>query len=425
MRTTLFFVPAELAGWPVFGFGWMLLAWIVLAVVAGLILWQRPSARRELPGYLPVFLLVAAVIAFVLPTLVEAGPSGKPIGLPIRGYGVMMMLGTVCGVGLAAYRAWQVGIDPEMIYSLAIAMFLAGIVGARLFYVIEYWNQEFSPQRTGSVLATIQTIVNVPKGGLVVYGSVLFGVPAGVWFCRKRGLQVLKIGDVIAPSMVVGLSLGRLGCFLNGCCFGGVCLTHDYALTFPADSPPYLQQERYGWRSGVWLEVDDRRDALVVGYVAPDGAAAAAGLRPGDQVLTINGSEIASLDEARQKLAAASTSYEIQTPDHIVRWTSAKPPPRSVPIHAAQLYAAIDAALMAAVLWFYFPFRRRDGEVFAILLTFHPISRFLIEMIRSDEPKYPLTISQWISIGLVIAGIVLWIAIERGPRRSTTAAAAG
>jgi phosphatidylglycerol:prolipoprotein diacylglycerol transferase len=423
VRTTLFYLPAELAGRPVFGLGWLLLAWIVLAVVAGLVLWQRPSMRRELPSYLPVFLLVAAVIAFMLPTLVEVGPNGKPIGLPIRGYGVMMMLGTVCGVGLAAYRAWQVGIDPETIYSLAIAMFLAGIVGARLFYVIEYWNQEFSPARTGSTWATIQAIVNVPKGGLVVYGSVLFGVPAGIWFCRKRGLPVLKIGDVIAPSMVVGLALGRLGCFFNGCCFGGVCVTHSYALTFPADSPPYLQHEKYGWRSGVWLEYDEKKSGVIVAYVAPSGAAAAIGLQPGDEVTKINGSQFATLDDARHKLAAASNSFEIETSDRIVRWTSAKPPPRSVPIHATQLYAAIDAALMAAVLWFYFPFRRRDGEVFAILLTIHPISRFLIEMIRSDEPKYPLTISQWISIGLLLAGIALWIAIELGPRQSQTASA--
>jgi phosphatidylglycerol:prolipoprotein diacylglycerol transferase len=423
VRTTLFYLPAELAGRPVFGFGWLLLAWIALAFVAAIILWQRQSARRQLPGYAPVFLLVAVVIAFILPTLVEFAPNGKPIGLPIRGYGVMMMFGTVCGVGLAAYRAWQVGLDPETIYSLAIAMFLAGIVGARLFYVVEYWSQEFSPQRTGSVRATIWAIVNVPKGGLVVYGSVLFGVPAGIWFCRRRGLPVLKIGDIIAPSMVVGLALGRLGCFLNGCCFGGVCLTHNYALTFPADSPPYLQHEKYGWRSGVWLDVDEPKDLLVVGYLDPNGPAAIAGLRSGDQVLTINGAEPASLDDARSRLAAAGNSFEIATPARIVRWTSARPPQRSVPIHAAQLYAAIDAALMAAVLWFFFPFRRHDGEVFAILLTIHPISRFFIEMIRSDEPKYPLTISQWISIVLLIAGIALWIAVERSPRRPASALA--
>lgn len=416
MRTTLFYVPAEFAGQPLFGIGWLLFAWIALGVVGALILWQNPQTRRELPGYLPVFLLIAAVIAFVLPTLVEPGPGGKPLGLPVRGYGVMMMLGTVLAVALAAYRAHQVGIDPDVIYSLAITMFIAGIIGARVFYVAEYWNQEFSPRRTGSVIATIQSIANVPKGGLVVYGSVLFGVPAGIWFCLRRGLKVLAIGDIIAPSMVVGQSLGRVGCFLNGCCFGGVCLNHDYAMTFPADSPPYAQHASLGWHSGLWpIEKGDR---VAVGYLDPAGPASHAGLKPGDHIASINGVAVDSLSRAQQLLASSQSGFEIATDDgRVARWTTPPAPPRSVPIHAAQLYAAIDAGLLACFLWLFFPYRTRDGEVFAVLLTVHPISRFLIEMIRSDEPKYPLTVSQWLSIGLFLAGIALWIAIERGPRR--------
>ena len=56
---------------------------------------------------------------------------------------------------------------------------------------------------------------------------MLAGLPAGIWYLPPRGLPILAIGDIIAPSMVVGLALGRVGCFLNGCCFGGVCLTPD------------------------------------------------------------------------------------------------------------------------------------------------------------------------------------------------------
>ena len=122
---------------------------------------------------------------------------------------------------------------------------------------------------------------------------------------------------------------------------------------------------------------------------------------------------------------AAKTSIEIETGDgRILRWLTAGGPPRSVPVHAAQLYAAIDAGLLALVLWFFFPYRRRDGEVFALLLTVHPISRFFLEMIRSDEPKYPLTVSQWISLVLVAAGVALWIYIEQQPRGSALPSAA-
>jgi phosphatidylglycerol:prolipoprotein diacylglycerol transferase len=297
-------------------------------------------------------------------------------------------------------------------------MIIAGFVGARLFYVVQYWQHEFSPVQTGSLLNTLAAIVNVPKGGLVVYGSFLFGVPAGIWYCLRRGLSPLAVGDLIAPSMLVGLALGRIGCLLNGCCFGGVCLTADYAVTFPAGSPPYLQHEGLGWRSGVWLNERDGR--AVVAYIAPQGPARDTGLAVGDEIVSINGAMIASLDEARGRLAAAAGAVEVATADgRVLRWLAREKPPRSVPVHPAQLYAAIDAALFAAVLWFYFPYRRRDGEVFALLVTLHPVSRFLLEIVRDDEPGRlgtTLTISQWISVAIFACSIALWVYIERAAR---------
>jgi phosphatidylglycerol:prolipoprotein diacylglycerol transferase len=75
------------------------------------------------------------------------------------------------------------------------------------------------------------------------------------------------------------------------------------------------------------------------------------------------------------------------------------------------------------VLWLYYPFRRRDGEVFALLITLHPISRFLLEMIRSDEPGQfgtELTISQWLSLGLLAAAGVLWWYVETRSKNQRT-----
>jgi phosphatidylglycerol:prolipoprotein diacylglycerol transferase len=258
----------------------------------------------------------------------------------------------------------------------------------------------------------------VPQGGLVVYGSVLFGLPAGLWFCRKRGLAPLAVGDIIAPSMLLGLALGRIGCFLNGCCYGGVCLGATYAVTFPLGSPPYAQHAAEGWHTGIWLKNEGNR--VVVAYIAPQDRDKDIDLKPGDEVESINGAEVASLADARKKLATAAGVLEIETGEgRVIRWHGTEPPPRSVPVHPAQLYATIDAALLALILWLYFPFRRREGEVFAIMLIVHPVSRFFLEMIRVDEPGQfgtSLSISQWISIGIFIAGIVLLIWLER-PRQ--------
>jgi len=74
---------------------------------------------------------------------------------------------------------------------------------------------------------------------------------------------------------------------------------------------------------------------------------------------------------------------------------------------------------LAAFLWLYFPFRLRDGEVFALLLTLHPISRFLLELIRDDEPGQfgtALTISQWLSLVMLLVATGLWWYLLRQPR---------
>ena len=418
MRSTLFFIPAEVAGVSVFGVGWLLAAWLVVGLAVLAVFVRRQGWNRETLSYIPFVLIVAAVIAFVLPNLVEPLPGGGS-GVPIRGFGVMFMLATVAGVGLAAYRAWQLGIDTEVIYSLAFTMFVAGLIGARLFYIVPNWDEFQKP----TLRETAAALLNFTEGGLVVYGSVLFGLPAGIWFLRRRGLAILPMADIIAPSMALGQAIGRLGCFLNGCCYGGVCLAAPWAVTFPSEplpSPPYQQHLQGGWHSGVWLEDDGGR--VGIAYVAPRSPADRAGVRPGDVVERINGSGFESLSEARERLARGAGTYEIETTGgDIFRWVTARGPERSVPVHPAQIYAAIDAGLLALLLWFYFPFRRREGEVFALLITLHPISRFILEIIRTDEPPRfgtPFTISQLLSLGILALACVLWWYVERQPRTS-------
>ena len=83
---------------------------------------------------------MAAVIVWVLPGICE-----PPHGLPIRGYGMMILLAVVAGTGLAVWRGQRAGIDPEVIVSLAFWMMLPAIVGARAFYVTEYWSESYWP----------------------------------------------------------------------------------------------------------------------------------------------------------------------------------------------------------------------------------------------------------------------------------------
>jgi phosphatidylglycerol:prolipoprotein diacylglycerol transferase len=425
VQSTLFVIPERLAGYPVFGpASWLLAAWIVFS--AGLLfwLWQRPGGSREAAGLVPFLLIVGAVIALVLPRMVVSDVPGQPAGVPIRGFGVMMMLATVAAVGLAAYRAWQVGIDPETIYALSFWMFIAGIIGARLFFIVQYWGEfrRLTPSGSLDLAATFWAALDMTKGGLVVYGSVLAGLPAGAWYCWRRGLPLLVIADIIAPSMVVGQALGRIGCFLNGCCFGGVCLAGGWGVTFPAESPPYKQHLESGWHSGIWLQ--EKAGKVVVAYVAPQSRAAASGIKPGDELEAVNRMAVQDLKSARAALLSSSSSTAVRTTDGRVLWWQLPPlPERTVPVHPTQLYSAIDAGLLALVLWLAYPFRRKDGEIFALLITIHPITRILLEAIRSDEPGRfgtALTISQWISLGILAAAAVLWWYVEADSKNRRT-----
>ena len=103
MRQTLFYVPADVAGMPVFGLGLLLLAWVLLS--AGLLVWlaREGRLRDEWLSYLVILVPVGLVIWFLLPQLVE------PRGLPIRSYGTMMLLAVVSGTVLAAWRARRAG----------------------------------------------------------------------------------------------------------------------------------------------------------------------------------------------------------------------------------------------------------------------------------------------------------------------------
>lgn len=414
MRSTLFVIPHELFGLPVFGLGWLLAAWLTFGAVLLAALIGRQGWNKDTASYLPFLGIVAVLIAIASPWL-EIRQDGIPLGVPVRGFGVMMALAIVCAWTLAVHRTRQMGLDPDVIYSLAMWMIVPGFIGARLFFVIQYWDQFARP----TLAETLQAIVSVTNGGLVMYGSVLAGVPFGIYYLVNRKLPVLAVGDLIAPSMVVGLALGRIGCFLNGCCYGGLC-EGPLGMTFPPGSPPHARHHELGWLYGLRLTSD--ADRVLIESVVPGSAAAEAGVKPGEHVATIRSQEVISGSGALKLLSDAGRQFVLTTEEGGAYAIAAKAwPVRSLPVHPTQLYAALDAALLASFLWFYYPFRRRDGEVFALLVTLHPISRILLEMIRDDEPGQfgtPLTIAQWTSVGILSAALGLWWWLLRRPRGS-------
>jgi phosphatidylglycerol:prolipoprotein diacylglycerol transferase len=307
-------------------------------------------------------------------------------------------------------------------------MFVCGILGARIFYVVEYWSQMRARLETPSLLSLLGMLVNYTRGGLVVYGALAGAAVAFLAFCWRRKLPTLAVADLIAPSLALGQGLGRLGCFLSGCCFGGAC-DLPWAVTFPWATAPHVHQVRTAQTDlhGLWLDFSLSEPTLA--KVEPDSAAARAGLSSGDRLIAVDGQTVASTEQALAMLLSTPPGEELSVVvagKPAVSWTAAEPLPRSRPVHPAQLYSAFDALLLCGLLLAYYPYRRRDGEVIALGLTLHAITRYLLEVIRIDEPAVfgtGLSISQTISVGMLVALAAGWLWLLTRPRGTALPAA--
>jgi phosphatidylglycerol:prolipoprotein diacylglycerol transferase len=162
--------------------------------------------------------------------------------VPIFGFGAMLFLGFVAGAWTAGRRGARIGYPPEMIWDIGIWLFIAGVIGCRIFYCIQYGSRLFYNDVGGhavlkSLPGLVLAAVNLPDGGLVYYGGIPTGLLAAIWICRKRNLNLLALGDVIIPSLFLGMAFGRIGCFLNGCCYGDRC-DLPWGVQFPMGSVP-------------------------------------------------------------------------------------------------------------------------------------------------------------------------------------------
>jgi phosphatidylglycerol:prolipoprotein diacylglycerol transferase len=162
--------------------------------------------------------------------------------VPIFGFGAMLFLGFVAGAWTAGRRGATIGYKPEMIWDIGIWLFIAGVIGCRVFYCIQYGSRLFYNDVGGhavlkSLPGLLLAAVNLPDGGLVYYGGIPAGLLAAFWICRQRHLSLLALGDVLIPSLFLGMAFGRIGCFLNGCCYGDRC-NLPWGVQFPMGSVP-------------------------------------------------------------------------------------------------------------------------------------------------------------------------------------------
>lgn len=163
------------------------------------------------------------------PELFSIGP------IPIRSFGVGLALTFLLGVFYVRKISQRDGKPFEPMLTYAYIMIFGGVLGARLSFVFLHWS-DFSD----NLLSAINPFQPGQFGiaGLNLYGGILLAIGGSVAYALYRKESVLNVFDYFAPTVGLGIGVSRIGCFLNGCCFG-TPTDLPWGITFPEGSIPY------------------------------------------------------------------------------------------------------------------------------------------------------------------------------------------
>jgi len=282
------------------------------------------------------------------PDIFQLGP------IHLRWYGLMLGIAFILCLELGYRRARKYGFPQELVAAIAFWGLLSGLAGARFGYIVSH-PHEFSLGRPWEWIAIWQ-------GGQTFFGGLAGGLIGLTVVVRLKQARWWETADLLAPVMALGHGVGRIGCFMRGCC-GGKVTELPWAIRFPQ----HTDADGYLVGSDVYM------DHLASGKI-----------------------------------------------DLSSHW--------SLPVHPTQLYSVAALLVICAVLWRLYDRRSFDGMVSASYLILYGVWRFAVEFVRT-EPKalFGLTIWQWISIGMVITGVVACACLRKRypPAKRQEDAAAG
>jgi phosphatidylglycerol---prolipoprotein diacylglyceryl transferase len=308
------------------------------------------------------------------------------VHLTVKSYGTMMVIAFLAAVALIRRLSRSFTPDPQYITNASLYSLIAGVIGARLFYVIHYFNQ---------FQGRLLSVFAIWKGGLELLGGILSAIVVISFYARYHKLPVRRYLDILAIGLMLALVFGRIGCFLNGCCFGKPT-NLPWGVRFPYGSYAYISQvypnpERN--RPQPQLKLPDD----FFGYYYEDG-----------------------------KMVYGLKAYKDLTAEQ--KYMVDKGPFRCLPVHPTQLYSSVKGAVLALILYLFW--RRsqkadvsqnhkklfiKPGCTFGLMFIIYGISRFFMEFIRDDNPFEfdGLTISQNIGIAMVVFGVILMVIFEK------------
>lgn len=319
--------------------------------------------------------------------------------LTVKSYGVLMVCGFISAIYIIRRLSRGMGENAEHVTTAALYSLIAGVVGARIFYVIHYWPQ-FKGRGIVEMLA-------VWKGGLELLGGVLLAILIIVVYLWIKKLPVRRYLDILGVGLMLALVFGRVGCFFNGCCFGKPADSF-ISVRFPYGSLAYESQIR-----------PDPARGREKPYI--DLPADFFGL------FDDNNRWITAPKEYKDNYFLKP--YQMLTPQEKFEVTEG--PFRCLPVWPTQIFESL-AALIGTVLLYHHrkkgielqksgakvPFFFKSGVTFALMFIIYGAMRFFIEFLRDDNPIQAdgLTVSQNLSIALVIVNILLiWLFAKMKP----------
>lgn len=429
-------------------------------------------------------------VLFTLPIFKESFP---PDGIPMYGFGAMLFVCFVVVTLWGSRRAKRTAdMPPERFQDMVIWLFVSGIIGARVLYMIQY-SHNFPNE---SISGLLGAFFKIWEGGIIFYGSALggaLGYGLFYWFVLRRlkpHINGWQLADAVAPLLALGLAIGRIGCYLNGCCWGQVACEECKTVPLGAAHFPLLPahardqlvfKQHLQTTTGFATEsrhaimpFDDPRAR--VRAVEAGSPADKAGLKPGDVITKVNGEpntifvdsslteeklkpvlggakvksikelpngrtriefdEIVPFFEVRFRLGADAVVTD-RLEETVRDWPRGKsklalsvervsdekkdgepkklavdlPPfaPVTVGLYPTQLYETVSMVLLILLLLAYYPYRRHDGQLMVVLMIGYAIHRFINESLRI-EPTVggtPLTLSQWGSVVIFVAAVLI------------------
>ena len=310
--------------------------------------------------------------------------------LTVKSYGVLMACGFIAAIYVIRRLSRSMGENAEHITTAALYSLIAGVVGARIFYVVHYWGQ-FRGRGVIEMFA-------IWKGGLELLGGVLLAILIIAIYLRTQKLPVRRYLDILAVGLMLALAFGRIGCFFNGCCFGRPT-NSPVSIRFPYGSLSYqsqIQPDKARNREKAYIDLP----AEFFEYV-DEADEFYLRLKPFDKLT------------AQQRFEVTDGPY------------------RSLAVHPTQLYESASVLIGCILIYLHrkkgialhkqpklMPAFFRSGITFALMFISYGFIRFFIEFLRDDNPIQAdgLTISQNMSIALVIGGFLLiWLFAKMKP----------